>query len=140
MPAISFSVFKDKLLSQTKTQTIRRRRKYPIQVGDRLQIYWKQRKLRSWWFPSRRKFARERSSTDSEKLFDAECTRVQPIVINSRKWLIYVNELKITQEEMRTLALSDGFETLDAFFKFFSRNYGDLFEGDLIHFKRIESE
>lgn len=43
MPAISFSVLKDKLLFGEKRQTIRRPRKRPLQVGDTLYVYWKQR-------------------------------------------------------------------------------------------------
>jgi len=43
MTAISFSVFKDSLLSGEKRQTIRKPRKNPIKVGGKLQIYWKQR-------------------------------------------------------------------------------------------------
>ena len=43
MPALSFSVMKEKLMDGTKCQTIRKLRKRPIKVGDRLVIYWKQR-------------------------------------------------------------------------------------------------
>ena len=43
MPLLGFSVFKEKLLDGSKTQTIRRPRKHPIKVGDKLFIYWKLR-------------------------------------------------------------------------------------------------
>ena len=43
MVAISFSVFKEKILDGTKRQTIRKSRKKPIKVGDTLQLYWKLR-------------------------------------------------------------------------------------------------
>ena len=43
MPAISFSVHKDKLLSGKKNQTIRRPRKRPLNVGDILHVFWKMR-------------------------------------------------------------------------------------------------
>jgi len=43
MPLLGFSVFKNKLLSGEKTQTIRRPRKQPIKVDDTLYIYWKLR-------------------------------------------------------------------------------------------------
>lgn len=42
-PALSFSVFKDKLLSGEKCQTIRKIGKRSINVGDKLVVYWKQR-------------------------------------------------------------------------------------------------
>ena len=43
MPAIGFTVFKEKLFDGTKRQTIRLVRKYPIKVGDTLYLYWKLR-------------------------------------------------------------------------------------------------
>jgi hypothetical protein len=41
MPLLSFSVFKNRLLNGSKTQTIRLPRKRPLKVGDKLFIYWK---------------------------------------------------------------------------------------------------
>lgn len=46
-PALSFSVFKEKLLSGMKCQTIRKVRVTPINVGDKLYIYWQQRSKNS---------------------------------------------------------------------------------------------
>lgn len=43
MPLLGFTKLKSKLLDGSKTQTIRRPRKYPINVGDKLYIYWKLR-------------------------------------------------------------------------------------------------
>ena len=43
MTAISFSVMKDKLLDGTKCQTIRKLRKRPVKVGDKIIVYWNQR-------------------------------------------------------------------------------------------------
>lgn len=43
MPLLGFTKLKDKLLDGSKTQTIRRPRKYPFKVGDKLYIYWKLR-------------------------------------------------------------------------------------------------
>lgn len=43
MVTISFSVFKEKILTNQKRQTIRKPRKHPIKVGDKLQLYWKLR-------------------------------------------------------------------------------------------------
>ena len=43
MVAISFSVFKEKIIDDTKKQTIRQPRKHPIKVDDKLQLYWKLR-------------------------------------------------------------------------------------------------
>ena len=43
MVTISFSLFKEKILANQKRQTIRQLRKYPIKVGDKLELYWKLR-------------------------------------------------------------------------------------------------
>lgn len=43
MPLLGFTKFKDKLLNGEKTQTIRRPRKRPLKVGDRLFVYFKLR-------------------------------------------------------------------------------------------------
>ena len=42
-PLLGFTKLKEKLLDGTKTQTIRKPRKHPIKVGDKLYIYWKLR-------------------------------------------------------------------------------------------------
>lgn len=43
MPLIGFTKLLNKLLDGSKTQTIRKERKHPIKVGDKLYIYWKLR-------------------------------------------------------------------------------------------------
>jgi hypothetical protein len=43
LPLLGFTKLKDKLLDGSKTQTIRRPRKHPLKVGDKLYIYWKLR-------------------------------------------------------------------------------------------------
>ena len=43
MPLLGFTKLKEKLLDETKTQTIRKPRKHPIKKGDKLFIYWKLR-------------------------------------------------------------------------------------------------
>jgi len=42
-PLLGFTKLKDKLFDGSKTQTIRKPRKHPIKVGDKLFIYWKLR-------------------------------------------------------------------------------------------------
>jgi predicted transcriptional regulator len=64
MPLIGFTVFKDKILSGEKTQTIRKLRKNPIIVGDHLYLYWHLRQK------------------DCEKLGEATCTEVFQIRID----------------------------------------------------------
>jgi hypothetical protein len=43
MVLLGFTKLKDKLLDGSKTQTIRKPRKIPLKVGDKLYIYWKLR-------------------------------------------------------------------------------------------------
>lgn len=43
MPLLGFTVFKEKILDETKQQTIRKLRKRPIEEGDVLYLYWKLR-------------------------------------------------------------------------------------------------
>ena len=43
MPLLGFTKLKKKLLDGSKTQTIRRPRKHPFKVGDKLYVYWKLR-------------------------------------------------------------------------------------------------
>lgn len=43
MPLLGFTVFREKLLSGDKRQTIRRPRKRRLNVGDRLYVYWRPR-------------------------------------------------------------------------------------------------
>ena len=43
MPLLGFTKLKEKLLDGSKTQTIRKPRKNPLKVGDKLFIYWKLR-------------------------------------------------------------------------------------------------
>jgi len=40
MPSIGFTMFKEKIISSEKRQTIRKHRKRPIKVGDTLYLYW----------------------------------------------------------------------------------------------------
>ncbi|EAW35143.1 hypothetical protein [Lyngbya sp. PCC 8106] len=118
MVALSFSLFKNKLLSAEKTQTVRTPRKSPIKVGCKLQIYWKQR-----------------SPKESEKLFDAECTKVQSISINHLRKEVYLDNTTLSATEIEHFAQLDGFENSEDFFDYFGE-----FKGVVIHWKRLVTE
>ena len=45
MALIGFTVFREKILDGTKTQTIRKPRKRPIKAGETLYLYWHARRL-----------------------------------------------------------------------------------------------
>lgn len=65
MPLLGFTMFKDLVLSGRKCQTIRKLRKHPIKVGDRLHLYWKLR------------------TKECEKLGEATCTEVLFIAVTN---------------------------------------------------------
>ena len=123
MPALSFSVFKDKIVKGIKNQTIRPKRKNPIKVEDWLAIYWKQR-----------------SPKESEKLGESICSEVFPIIIYDG--MIYcLNEKRFfTKQETDELIWMDGFPERDEFFDFFREHYGFPFEGDVIRWYPLEKK
>lgn len=74
MPALSFSVYRKKLESGQKSQTIRKPRKNPIKIGDKLYIYWKKRsknnKLLGVTECTWTKFTLLKDVTDEEAMLD----------------------------------------------------------------------
>ena len=69
MPLLGFTTFKDKLLDGTKKQTVRKLRKHPIKVGDKLYLYWHLRQK------------------DCEKLGEGVCTFSHKIWIHNEYML-----------------------------------------------------
>lgn len=118
MPLIGFTVFKDKILDGSKRQTIRKRRKHPIKIFDRLYLYWHLRQK------------------DCVKLGEATCLDEFLIQIHSEYWAgkqrpllqIYNKNSKVwtelTPEETLEIAHSDGFQGEDGFLDWFIRHYG----------------
>ena len=141
MVAISFSVFKDKLLSGKKRQTIRKHNKERVEQMKEhgIQIYWKQR------------------SQDGYKLFDA--TLVENFEIKFSRWKRGYTERKTDKmmyfrmgddSEFVTapkwfadgVARKDGFEDFDDMFDSFCDQYGEEevlnTTFDVIRFKEVE--
>jgi hypothetical protein len=117
MPALSFSVFRDKIESGEKRQTIRAVRKNPIKEGDKLFLFWKQQ-----------------SPKDCEKLGEATCISVKPIKISYGA--VYCN---IPMASLEAFAIADGFDNWDDLVKYFEKNYGLPFEGVLIQWDAINA-
>jgi|Deesub1362B_J571_1020462.scaffolds.fasta_scaffold03070_7 hypothetical protein len=116
MVAISFSIFKDKLLSGEKDQTIRPFSEYrwkqllkAKEEGRKLQIYWKQR------------------TKECEKLFDAEITDLFLLWFVPDKLTApepdsdYRHFLTIEEEE--ELSRRDGFKNSDEMDEWFFSKY-----------------
>ena len=98
MPSLSFSVFRDKIERGEKRQTIRRARKRPIKVGDKLYLYWHQRQK--------------------------DC---RPILVNGESVVICIDSYSLTWAELsalaRYMAKLDGFDSPKAFREFFESHY-----------------
>ena len=141
MVAISFSVFKDKLLSAKKRQIIRKHNKERLEQMKEhgIQIYWKQR------------------SQDGYKLFDA--TLVENFEIKFSRWergyyerntdkMMYVrmgddSEFVTAPNWFAdAVARKDGFEDFDDMFNWFCDQYGEEevlnTTFDVIRFKEVE--
>lgn len=119
MPAISFSVFKDKILSGEKKQTIRLPRKNPIKAGDRLYLYWHQR------------------SPNNELLLETVCVGVNTVKVSQATVYIYDENLlfhkSINDEaKLNTFAIADGFNDWNHMREWFQQQHGLPFEGVLI--------
>ena len=83
-----------------------------------------------------------------KKIGEAVCSKVERIRIYSglmthrdggqAVFRVYIGPKKLTYEEMNSLALADGFESLWDFLNFFRDTHGKRFEGQLIHWKEFK--
>lgn len=114
MPAYNFSSeFAPLVGSGEKTQTIRKRRKRPIQVGDTLYLYTGMR------------------TKQCRKLGEATCTAVETIKIYPTQQIILGKQILRFSGRWK-LAKADGFTGLRDFYAFFRDHYGLPFTGILI--------
>lgn len=113
MPAYNFKKqFEDDVEKGHKRQTIRPKRKRPTKPGDLLYLYTGMR------------------TKTCRKLRTDFCLSVTPIVIYPHH--VKLNETFVEMGSVENLAQSDGFETSTEFFRFFEKQYGFPFEGELI--------
>lgn len=122
MPALSFMPWKAKKVESGECrQTIRKPRKRPIKVGDRLYLWQEQRR------PWRR------------KLGETDCTELLPFVISGFPWSFwYLNGNYLSEDEMVGLAKADGFETWRDLWYFLRDHYGLPFEGVVIRWEELD--
>lgn len=124
MPLLSFTVFKEKILDGSKTQTIRKMRKHPIKMGDKLYLYWHCRQK------------------DCEKIGVSVCTDVCTVRIDQTYWL-GKQRLQISLFDEQTqdkngwinlwnplsptlindISRKDGFDSEDDMLKWFSKTH-----------------
>lgn len=102
MPAYNFQKqFVPMILAGTKGTTIRKRRKYPVKVGDIVWLYTGMR------------------TKECKLLAGAPCIRIEPIVI----WPYEERLAGNLDFSVNQLAAGDGFSSLHDFFDFFRRTY-----------------
>lgn len=114
-PLLGFTVFKEKILDGTKTQTIRKIRKNPIKVGDKLFLYWHPRQK------------------DCEKLGEGICIETFPILIFEDYWFgkqrLFISEhdgkifMPTETERFKEIVTRDGFSNPEEMLAFFKSYY-----------------
>lgn len=119
MPALNFMErFAPLVESGAKRQTIRKVRKQPIAVGDRLYLYTGMR------------------TKDCRKLGEGLCIGVAPVKMEindlNNTPLIWIGDCPLNIPKSHALAHADGFETAAELFLMFYKLYGLPFEGMLI--------
>jgi len=123
MPALSFSVAKDKIKSGAKRQTIRGDRKFPIKEGDKLFLWWMQR------------------SKNREKLGEAFCLSVRSVTISTDNLSYCDNGYDSTVRDdfdLLKFAVDDGFNNWSELVVFFENQHGLPFTGNLIMWDELQ--
>jgi hypothetical protein len=110
MGILSFSLNREKVESGAKPHTIRFR-KEPPSVGESLFLWWKSRTI------------------DRDFIGSTICTRVDEISIKVENQSVRINGHALIELDIEKLAIADGFDDVESFWKFFSESN----EGFLIH-------
>ena len=120
MPLICFKYKPDKVASGEKRQTIRLLRKRPIKVGDMLYLYEK----------CRTKQMRKLGEYDCKDVFTIEMQYVPEFLGDKPATRIDVYEegrsRQMLDTEMSSLAIQDGFATVEGMMVWFVRQHGEL--------------
>jgi hypothetical protein len=124
MAGISFSVFREQILSGAKRQTIRAVRKNPIKEGETLYMWWKQR------------------SPKREKLGETKCINIAPITIRKDGYSIqsekFFNSGEFTDYlSLSLMAIANGFKDWQELVEFFEKAHGLPFTGVVIQWDSI---
>lgn len=114
MPAYNFQEqFVEKYEQGTKIHTIRKRRKHPTKVGDRL-------------------FLKTGMRTKHCREFGQEtCKDIQPVQIYPERGQVVLNGRPLGWEEIVSLSYHDGFVLPGDFFAFFKRYPLEVLENEL---------
>lgn len=127
MVALNFSMFIDKVENGTKPHTIRARRKRPVNVGNKLDLFTGMRTRYC------RRLKVQPGCKDRE-----DCIRAQDIEIvrpGSSVIDIFVDGVRLKFHQMNQLALRDGFANWGEFIQYFMPPGRERFDGQIIWWK-----
>ncbi|HLG35546.1 MAG TPA: ASCH domain-containing protein [Bacteroidia bacterium] len=117
MPALNFQErFALQVQNGTKRQTIRKRRKRPIKIGDKLFLYTGMR------------------TKSCVKLGEGVCIETVPVTIHNTCLMLY--NRAVPGIEAHRLAHNDGFESLDMMLRWFRKTHGLPFKGQIIFWRQ----
>ena len=115
MPALNFMKHLAPLVEQgVKTHTVRKCRKVPIEVGDRLALFTGMRSPRC------------------RRLLETTCSRVQQIAL-CENGLLIIDGRALSNKMADRFARADGLESYAELRRFIAGNYGIPFDGVIIH-------
>ena len=118
MPALNFmKVMAPKVESGEKNHTIRAKRKHPILSGDTLYLYTGMR-------------------TKSCRLLRPKTTCLYMREIKITESFVKIDGQSLYRESIKSLAIADGFESVEAFREYFKTTYGFPFYGDIIYWPK----
>jgi len=120
---LKFSIFRDKVLSGEKTQTVRGMNKMQVGSGDTLNLIWVE------------------SSREPELIGTTVCTLVDAIAVDYQGIRVMSQAYKVFDEEAaQAFAQADGFGSTKEFVGFIEANYGLPFRGVVIHWEPLRTE
>lgn len=122
MTALNFQKqFAQKVADGKKTHTIRKKRKNPIKKGDLLQLYTGMR------------------TKQCKYIADRFCIEVQSIIIDRTNDKVIIGDVHLNENEIKQLAIEDGFENSNQFFFFFRAIPDEVLDKDMviIHWEKL---
>lgn len=118
MPSLSFSAFKEKILDGSKCQTIRKPRKRPLKVGDKLYVFWKLR------------------TKDCERLGISKITNI----VHKREWQL--TETDALLDGFKPTAICSARSVMEGWFrdKYGERDFQPSTELEVISFEPLKKD
>ncbi|HWY12339.1 MAG TPA: ASCH domain-containing protein [Bacteroidia bacterium] len=107
--------FERQIKNGRKKQTVRKFRKRPIKVGEKLHLYTGLR------------------TKDCKKIKDVVCKSIDRVTIQPSRSKVFISNYELRLGEIEIFAKADGFKNSVEFFELFKKMHGSKkFEGNLI--------